>query len=163
MECPADCPCCLCRLHACIDTSAACAIDRHCLLWRSRSDDMRQMPDPPALQVVAYLCSSSCSNAAIAASCQGCGRISSTILGRRSSLGLANDNDLRTIAFPAISCGVYGYPLNEAAEVGLLSLNTLSTQTSGWLVLSYRGSACLLVKGSFTSQLDWHEWITPLK
>ena len=108
---------------------------------------MRQMPDPPALQVMAYLCSSFCSNAAFAASCQWCRRISSTILGRRSSLGLANDNDLRTIAFPAISCGVYGYPLNEAAEVGLLSLNTLLTQTSGWLVLSYRALSLLAGEG----------------
>jgi O-acetyl-ADP-ribose deacetylase (regulator of RNase III) len=35
----------------------------------------------------------------------------------RSSLELAIDNDLRTIAFPAISCGVYGYPLDKAARI----------------------------------------------
>ena len=29
----------------------------------------------------------------------------------RESLALAQANDLHTIAFPAISCGVYGYPL----------------------------------------------------
>jgi len=29
----------------------------------------------------------------------------------RESLALAQAHDLRTIAFPAISCGVYGYPL----------------------------------------------------
>jgi O-acetyl-ADP-ribose deacetylase len=37
----------------------------------------------------------------------------------RSSLDLANESRLRSIAFPAISCGVYGYPLAEAAEVSL--------------------------------------------
>lgn len=35
----------------------------------------------------------------------------------RNSLKLANENSLNTIAFPAISTGVYGYPLSEAAAV----------------------------------------------
>lgn len=37
----------------------------------------------------------------------------------RSSLELAEDNDIHTIAFPAISCGVYGYPLESAAAVAM--------------------------------------------
>ena len=37
----------------------------------------------------------------------------------RSSLALANDHDLRSVAFPAISCGVFGYPLADAATVAL--------------------------------------------
>src|SRR5918992_1639852 len=35
----------------------------------------------------------------------------------RNCLSLAVDNGLKTIAFPAISTGVYGYPLDEAAKV----------------------------------------------
>lgn len=35
----------------------------------------------------------------------------------RNSLRLAVEHGLRTVAFPAISTGVYGYPLEEAAEV----------------------------------------------
>jgi O-acetyl-ADP-ribose deacetylase (regulator of RNase III) len=35
----------------------------------------------------------------------------------RNSLQLAVDNHLKTIAFPAISTGIYGYPQNEAAKV----------------------------------------------
>src|SRR5687767_13432792 len=31
----------------------------------------------------------------------------------RSSLALAAGNGVRTIAFPAISCGIYGYPLED--------------------------------------------------
>jgi O-acetyl-ADP-ribose deacetylase (regulator of RNase III) len=37
----------------------------------------------------------------------------------RNSLQLAMDHDLRTIAFPAISCGVYGYPVEKAVAIAL--------------------------------------------
>ena len=37
----------------------------------------------------------------------------------RNSLQLALDNQCRSVAFPAISCGVFGYPLAEAAAVAL--------------------------------------------
>lgn len=39
-----------------------------------------------------------------------------------SSLALANEHELRSIAFPAISCGVYGYPWEQAARVSLDAL-----------------------------------------
>jgi len=35
----------------------------------------------------------------------------------RNSLQLAVENEIKTIAFPAISCGAYGYPIPEAAQV----------------------------------------------
>ncbi|MGB5697889.1 MAG: macro domain-containing protein, partial [Polyangiales bacterium] len=35
----------------------------------------------------------------------------------RSSRELAADHGLRSIALPAISCGVYGYPLDQAAAI----------------------------------------------
>lgn len=37
----------------------------------------------------------------------------------RNSLGLAIENDIKTIAFPAISTGVYGYPLEAATEIAV--------------------------------------------
>ncbi len=37
----------------------------------------------------------------------------------RTSLRLAADNKLRSIAFPAISCGVYGYPLQDAVNIAV--------------------------------------------
>ena len=37
----------------------------------------------------------------------------------RSSLSLAVENGVKTIAFPAISCGVYGYPIEEACEIAI--------------------------------------------
>jgi O-acetyl-ADP-ribose deacetylase (regulator of RNase III) len=36
-----------------------------------------------------------------------------------SSLRLAIDNDIKSIAFPAISCGAYGYPINQAAWIAV--------------------------------------------
>jgi O-acetyl-ADP-ribose deacetylase (regulator of RNase III) len=37
----------------------------------------------------------------------------------RNSLRLAVDHGVRTMAFPAISCGVYGYPLDQAARIAV--------------------------------------------
>ena len=37
----------------------------------------------------------------------------------RSSLQLAADNDCRTVAFPAISTGIYGYPLEAATRIAV--------------------------------------------
>lgn len=45
----------------------------------------------------------------------------------RSVLDLAAEHDVRTIAFPAISCGVYGYPIDEACAIAV-------GEVSGFLV-----------------------------
>jgi len=37
----------------------------------------------------------------------------------RSALQLAVENGIKTIAFPAISCGAYGYPISEAAQIAV--------------------------------------------
>jgi O-acetyl-ADP-ribose deacetylase (regulator of RNase III) len=37
----------------------------------------------------------------------------------RRSLEVAIENGVRTIAFPAISCGIYGYPIDAAAEIAV--------------------------------------------
>ena len=37
----------------------------------------------------------------------------------RRSLEVARENNCRTVAFPAISCGVYGYPISEAAAIAV--------------------------------------------
>jgi O-acetyl-ADP-ribose deacetylase (regulator of RNase III) len=37
----------------------------------------------------------------------------------QSSLQLAVENGIKTIAFPAISCGAYGYPIPEAARIAV--------------------------------------------
>lgn len=37
----------------------------------------------------------------------------------RSCYALAREHGLHTLAFPAISCGVYGYPIDEAVEIAV--------------------------------------------
>ncbi len=37
----------------------------------------------------------------------------------RNTLQLAQANNIRTIAFPAISCGVYGYPVEDACQIAI--------------------------------------------
>lgn len=48
----------------------------------------------------------------------------------RRSLELAVANNVRTIAFPAISCGIYGYPLADACAIAGREV-TAFVETSG--------------------------------
>ena len=41
----------------------------------------------------------------------------------RSSLQIAEENQVKTVAFPSISTGVYGYPIDQAARVALRAVS----------------------------------------
>ena len=47
----------------------------------------------------------------------------------RRSLEVARQNSVRSIAFPAISCGVYGYPIEEAATI---AVSTVRANAAGF-------------------------------
>jgi O-acetyl-ADP-ribose deacetylase (regulator of RNase III) len=47
----------------------------------------------------------------------------------RHSLELAVRHDIRSIAFPAISCGVYGFPLDQAAAIAVRTIRSFRAQT----------------------------------
>ena len=54
----------------------------------------------------------------------------------RSALRLANDGGLTSIAFPAISTGIYGYPVAAAARVAVTAVReNLATRSSVQTVL----------------------------
>lgn len=49
----------------------------------------------------------------------------------RNSLKLAVKNGVKTIAFPAISCGVYGYPHDEACAIALCEIKRFMASADG--------------------------------
>jgi O-acetyl-ADP-ribose deacetylase len=42
----------------------------------------------------------------------------------RNSLALGRERSVNSIAFPAISCGIYGYPIDEAATIAVREVQT---------------------------------------
>src|SRR5438094_8838414 len=48
----------------------------------------------------------------------------------RNSLQLAVENGIKTIAFPAISCGAYRYPISEAAQIALKTTREFLANTN---------------------------------
>ncbi len=48
-----------------------------------------------------------------------------------NSLQLALDHQLKTIAFPAISCGVYSYPIPEATKIAVQTTVEFTTSNAG--------------------------------
>ncbi len=49
----------------------------------------------------------------------------------RNALGLAAENGVASIAFPAISCGVYGYPIDEAAAIAVREVRASLSKNLG--------------------------------
>ena len=47
----------------------------------------------------------------------------------KSSLDLAEENGCETVAFPAISCGVYGYPWEAATEIAVKAVREFPAKT----------------------------------
>jgi O-acetyl-ADP-ribose deacetylase (regulator of RNase III) len=66
----------------------------------------------------------------------------------RRALSLALDANVASIAFPAISCGVYGYPLEPAVEIAVREVTTaaFATPTLRQVVLACFGDSVLGAK-----------------
>lgn len=53
------------------------------------------------------------------------------------SLMVAVENGIRTIAFPSISTGVYGYPVDRAAKVAVHTVNRFLSDNPGMIDVVY--------------------------
>ena len=49
----------------------------------------------------------------------------------RSSLGLAHQNELKSVAFPAISTGIFGFPPDRAADIAVRTVDEVRTALPG--------------------------------
>jgi O-acetyl-ADP-ribose deacetylase (regulator of RNase III) len=61
----------------------------------------------------------------------------------RSSLALALAHDVKTIAFPAISCGIFGYPIPEAARIAVGTVRQHADQTLETVIFACFGADVL--------------------
>ena len=70
-----------------------------------------------------------------------------------SALALADEHDLRRLAAPAISCGIYGYPADAAARV---AIGTVRSHLSGGSRIERVVLACLdpPVFAAFRAELE---------
>ena len=78
----------------------------------------------------------------------------------RNSLALARDRDLTSIAFPAISCGVYGYPLDAAVAIAVREVTAFTRRDDGLsrVIFACFGSGVL---AAYTRELARHATGTP--
>jgi O-acetyl-ADP-ribose deacetylase (regulator of RNase III) len=71
----------------------------------------------------------------------------------RSCLKIAVENHLRSLAFPAISCGVFGYPINQAVEIAVREV-TAGLEANESLESVYFSCFGEEVYSSYLSRLD---------
>jgi O-acetyl-ADP-ribose deacetylase len=55
----------------------------------------------------------------------------------QESLAIATLHQIQTIAFPAISCGAYGYPVDQAAQIALETVRTYLAQDFSIMGVSF--------------------------
>ena len=74
----------------------------------------------------------------------------------RAALGFARDKGMRSIAFPAISCGAYGFPAPRAADIAMRVLREElpGCPTLERVVFAMRDAA---VENAFRRSLERHD------
>lgn len=55
----------------------------------------------------------------------------------RNALQLAEENDIRTIGFPSISTGAFGYPMEEAATVAFQTVKNMLSELSNVKIIRF--------------------------
>lgn len=68
----------------------------------------------------------------------------------RQSLKLAVENGVRTIAFPAISCGVYGYPIAEATRIAVREVSQFEGPIERAIFVCFGDEVCSAYEAALT-------------
>lgn len=68
----------------------------------------------------------------------------------RESLKLAAENGVRTIAFPAISCGVYGYPVDAATEIAVREVSRFEGPVERAIFVCFGDDVCRAYEAALT-------------
>ena len=76
----------------------------------------------------------------------------------RSSLTLANDTGITTLAFPSISTGIYGYPFDEAARIAITATREFAGKPTGLREVMF----CCFSEGDFKVYGSLLEDVNPL-
>ena len=69
----------------------------------------------------------------------------------RRCLEIARENEVRTIAFPAISTGVYGYPVEEAAEIAVRTVRAFLEESPSPIEVTF----CCFSERIFLAYKHW--------
>jgi O-acetyl-ADP-ribose deacetylase (regulator of RNase III) len=69
----------------------------------------------------------------------------------RTSLARADEVGARTLAFPAISTGVYGYPTQEAARIAVATVRTTPTDVTAVTFVCFDGATRAAYERALTS------------
>jgi O-acetyl-ADP-ribose deacetylase len=69
----------------------------------------------------------------------------------RRSLEVAAELGARSVAFPAISTGVYGYPRDEAAAIAVTTVTTFSTAVERIILVAFDDATLELYRGELAS------------
>ena len=78
----------------------------------------------------------------------------------RSALEIARAEELRSIAFPAISCGIYGYPIDEAATIAVREVRAFleeGTEPQRVLLVAYDPVIFQALTTKNTKRVEGHE------
>jgi O-acetyl-ADP-ribose deacetylase len=70
----------------------------------------------------------------------------------RTALELARQHQVRSIAFPAISCGIYGYPLDQAAAIAVRETHAAESEFDRVLLVAFGND----VNAALTACLSQH-------
>jgi O-acetyl-ADP-ribose deacetylase (regulator of RNase III) len=76
----------------------------------------------------------------------------------RRTLELADANAIKTLAFPSISTGIYGYPIEEAVKVAVATTRQFLSNPTGIREVMY----CCFSQGDFRTYESHLEEITPI-